>query len=155
MGPVAGPTHVDVVPRRAVRKVGPRSDLTRSTHIGEPCGQARSLGDGSRSFCSPYRAAHQPTGGDRTKNGGSNPPAPGSRCVEPPGGLSRRPGGFVFSANRGADPSRRRRFPSPPPPHAASPAPHPHSRGPLPPVRHPAPPLLQHAVRHHTQTPEN
>src|SRR5438552_18292436 len=30
------------------------------------------------------------------KNGGSNPPAPGSRCVEPPGGANCRPGGFVF-----------------------------------------------------------
>src|SRR2546430_8217081 len=49
MGPVACPIRVDVVPRRAVRKVGPRPDLTRSTHIGEPCGPARLLGDGSRS----------------------------------------------------------------------------------------------------------
>src|SRR6266581_2651932 len=63
MGPVACPIHVDVVPRRAVRRVGPRPDLTRSTHIGEPCGQARLLGDGSRSSCSPYRATHQSTGG--------------------------------------------------------------------------------------------
>src|SRR5438876_11151703 len=30
------------------------------------------------------------------KNGGSNPPAPGNRCVEPPGGANCRPGGFVF-----------------------------------------------------------
>ena len=30
------------------------------------------------------------------KNGGSNPPAPGNRCAGPPGGLSCRPGGFVF-----------------------------------------------------------
>lgn len=30
------------------------------------------------------------------KNGGSNPPAPGSRCARPPGGLTCRPGGFVF-----------------------------------------------------------
>ena len=34
------------------------------------------------------------------KNGGSNPPAPGNRCVEPPGGLSRRPGGFAFIMTR-------------------------------------------------------
>src|SRR5207302_316480 len=96
MGPVACPIRVDVVLRRAVRKVGPRPDLTRSTHIGEPCGPARLLGDGSRSSCSPYRATHQSTGGGRMKNGGSNPPAPGNRCAEPPGGLSCRPGGFVF-----------------------------------------------------------
>src|SRR3989454_8341641 len=74
MGPVACLIHVDVVPRRAVRRVGPRSDLSRSTHIGEPCGPARLLGDGSRSSCSPYRATHQSTGGGRMKNGGSNPP---------------------------------------------------------------------------------
>src|SRR2546425_4683925 len=85
MGPVACLIHVDVVPRRAVRKVGPRSDLSRSTHIGEPCGPARLLGDGSRSSCSPYRATHQSTGGGRMKNGGSNPPAPGSRCAGAPG----------------------------------------------------------------------
>ena len=30
------------------------------------------------------------------KNGGSNPPAPGNRCAEPPGGLSSRSGGFDF-----------------------------------------------------------
>src|SRR3989440_649717 len=96
MGPVACPIRVDVVPRRAVRRVGPRPDLTRSTHIGEPCGPARLLGDGSRSSRLPYRAAHQPTGGDGKKNGGRKPPAPGSWCAEPPGGLSCRPGGFVF-----------------------------------------------------------
>src|SRR5437588_10215466 len=67
MGPVACPIRVDVVPRRAVRKVGPRPDLTRSTHIGEPCGPARLLGDGSRSSCSPYRATNQSTGGGRMK----------------------------------------------------------------------------------------
>src|SRR5438876_11859173 len=70
MGPVACLIHVDVVPRRAVRRVGPRSDLTRSTHIGEPCGPARLLGDGSRSSCSPYRATNQSTGGGGMKNGG-------------------------------------------------------------------------------------
>src|SRR5437588_12101227 len=96
MGPVACPIRVDVVLRRAVRKVGPRPDLTRSTHIGEPCGPARLLGDGSRSSCSPYRATNQSTGGGGMKNGGSNPPAPGNRCAGPPGGLSCRPGGFVF-----------------------------------------------------------
>src|SRR2546422_2222360 len=85
MGPVACLIHVDVVPRRAVRKVGPRPDLTRSTHIGEPCGPARLLGDGSRSSCSPYRATNQSTGGGGMKNGGSNPPAPGNRCVGAPG----------------------------------------------------------------------
>src|SRR2546429_178332 len=85
MGPVACPSHVDAVPRRAVRKVGPRPDLTRSTHIGEPCGPARLLGDGSRSSCSPYRATNQSTGGGGMKNGGSNPPAPGNRCVGAPG----------------------------------------------------------------------
>src|SRR5438876_10779495 len=94
MGPVACLIHVDVVPRRAVRRVGPRSDLTRSTHIGEPCGPARLLGDGSRSSCSPYRATYQSTGGGRKKNGGRKSPAPGSRCAEPPGGLSCRLGGF-------------------------------------------------------------
>lgn len=94
-GPVACPVLADLVPRRAVRKVGPRPDLTRSTHIGEPCGPARLLGDGSRSFSPPYRATHQSTGGGRMKNGGSNPPAPGNRCAGPPGGLSCRPGGFV------------------------------------------------------------
>src|SRR3989449_11258340 len=31
------------------------------------------------------------------KNGGSNPPAPGNRCVGPPGGLSCRPGGSFFA----------------------------------------------------------
>src|SRR5437016_8550238 len=103
MGPVACLIHVDVVPRRAVRRVGPRSDLTRSTHIGEPCGPARLLGDGSRSSCSPYRATYQSTGGGRKKNGGRKSPAPGSRCAEPPGGLSRRPGGSDVSS------------PSPPP----------------------------------------
>src|SRR5712691_4459058 len=97
MGPVACPIRADVVPRRAVRKVGPRPDLTRSTHIGEPCGPARLLGDGSRSFRSPYRATYQSTGGGGKKNGGCKPPAPGNRCVEPPGGLSCRPGGFFFS----------------------------------------------------------
>src|SRR5207244_12130128 len=81
MGPVACLIHVDVVPRRAVRKVGPRPDLTRSTHIGEPCGPARLLGDGSRSSCSPYRATNQSTGGGGMKNGGSNPPAPVNRWV--------------------------------------------------------------------------
>src|SRR2546422_9411070 len=96
IGPVACPIHVDAVPRRAVRKVGPRPDLTRSTHIGEPSGPARLLGDGSRSSCSPYRATHQSTGGGRMKNGGSNPPAPGNRCAGPPGGLSCRPRGVVF-----------------------------------------------------------
>src|SRR5438132_5516051 len=85
LGPVACPSHVDAVPRRAVRKVGPRPDLTRSTHIGEPCGPARLLGDGSRSSCSPYRATNQSTGGGGMKNGGSNPPAPGNRCVGAPG----------------------------------------------------------------------
>src|SRR2546421_1147519 len=85
MGPVACPIRVDVVPRRAVRRVGPRPDLTRSTHIGEPCGPARLLGDGSRSSCSPYRATNQSTGGGGMKNGGSNPPAPGNRCVGAPG----------------------------------------------------------------------
>src|SRR5262249_35159161 len=43
-------SHVEMVPRRAVRKVGPRPDLTRSTHIGElgdPTGLSR---DGSRSL---------------------------------------------------------------------------------------------------------
>src|SRR5207247_865756 len=85
LGPVPCPSHVDAVPRRAVRKVGPRPDLTRSTHIGEPCGPARLLGDGSRSSCSPYRATNQSTGGGGMKNGGSNPPAPGNRCVGAPG----------------------------------------------------------------------
>src|SRR6184192_809391 len=97
MGPVACLIHVDVVPRRAVRRVGPRSDLTRSTHIGEPCGPARLLGDGSRSSCSPYRATYQSTGGGRKKNGGSNPPAPGNRCVGAPGGLSCRSGGSFLA----------------------------------------------------------
>src|SRR5438309_5480865 len=83
-------------PRCAVRKVGPRPDLTRSTHIGEPCGPARLLGDGSRSSRSPYRATNQSTGGGGKKNGGRNPPAPGNRCAGPPGGLSCRPGGFDF-----------------------------------------------------------
>src|SRR5579859_3049689 len=87
MGPVACLIHVDLVPRRAVRKVGPRPDLTRSTHIGEPCGPARLLGDGSWSSRPPYRATYQSTGGDGKKNGGRNPPAPGNRCAEPPGGL--------------------------------------------------------------------
>src|SRR2546421_2281412 len=96
MGPVACPIRVDVVPRRAVRRVGPRPDLTRSTHIGEPCGPARLLGDGSRSSCSPYRATHQSTGGGRMKNGGSKPPAPGDRCGGAPGGLSFPPRGVVF-----------------------------------------------------------
>src|SRR2546430_5502944 len=85
MGLVACPSHVDAVPRRAVRKVGPRPDLTRSPDIGEPCGPARLLGDGSRSSCSPYRATNQSTGGGGMKNGGSNPPAPGNRCVGAPG----------------------------------------------------------------------
>src|SRR5260370_40599751 len=97
MGPVACPIRVDVVPRRAVRRVGPRPDLTRSTHTGEPCSSAKLLGDGSRSSCSPYRATHQSTGGGGMKNGGSNPPAPGNRGVGPPGGLACRPGGFLFS----------------------------------------------------------
>jgi len=46
-------SHVEMVPRRAVRKVGPRPDLTRSTHIGElgdPTGLPR---DGSRGLCLP------------------------------------------------------------------------------------------------------
>jgi hypothetical protein len=47
--PVACLIHADAVPRRAVRRVGPRPDLIRSTHVGEPCGPARLLGDGSRS----------------------------------------------------------------------------------------------------------
>ena len=67
------PIHVDVVPRRAVRKVGPRPDLTRSTHIGDPGGLARLFGDGSRSSYPPYRATHQSTGGDGKKNGGASP----------------------------------------------------------------------------------
>src|SRR5438046_7299272 len=109
MGPVECPSHVDAVPRRAVRKVGPRPDLTRSTHIGEPCGPARLLGDGSRSSCSPYRATNQSTGGGGMKNGGSNPPAPGSRCVGAPG----RPivpsrGLLVLLSSHARSPARRR-----------------------------------------------
>src|SRR2546425_9879168 len=95
LGPVACPSHVDAVPRRAVRKVGPRPDLTRSTHIGEPCGPARLLGDGSRSSCSPYRATNQSTGGGGMKNGGSNPPAPGNRGVGAPGRPSGPPRGLL------------------------------------------------------------
>src|SRR5947208_3362074 len=109
LGPVACPSHVDAVPRRAVRKVGPRPDLTRSTHIGEPCGPARLLGDGSRSSCSPYRATNQSTGGGGMKNGGSNPPAPGNRCVGAPG----RPivptrGLLVLLSPHARSPARRR-----------------------------------------------
>jgi hypothetical protein len=96
MEPVACSIHAEVVPRRAVRKVGPRPDLTRSTHTGEPCGLARLHGDGSRSSCSPYRATHQSTGGGRMKNGGSNPPAPGSRYAEPPSGPCAASGALVF-----------------------------------------------------------
>jgi hypothetical protein len=44
------PVHVEVVPRRAVREVGPRPDLIRSTHIGEPSDPTGLLGDGSRSL---------------------------------------------------------------------------------------------------------
>jgi len=86
MEPVACFIHVEVVPRRAVRKVGPRPDLTRSTHTGEPRGLARLLGDRSRSSCSPYRATQQSTGGGGKKNEGVNPLAPGNRCAGPPGG---------------------------------------------------------------------
>src|SRR3989442_7369558 len=43
------------------------------------------------------------------KNGGSNPPAPGNRCVGPPGGLSCRPGGsfFAYPAHRESGVSSR------------------------------------------------
>ena len=54
------PSHVELVPRRAVRKVGPRPDLTRSTHIGEPSDPTGLLGDGSRSLCLPYRGRNSP-----------------------------------------------------------------------------------------------
>src|SRR5438445_9280126 len=115
MGPVACLIHVDVVPRRAVRKVGPRPDLTRSTHIGEPCGPARLLGDGSRSSCSPYRATYQSTGGGGMKNGGSNPPAPGNRGVGAPGrpivpsrGLLYFRACIFISTHHGLAPLRRR-----------------------------------------------
>src|SRR5437870_7023620 len=111
MGPVACPSHVDAVPRRAVRKVGPRPDLTRSTHIGEPCGPARLLGDGSRSSCSPYRATNQSTGGGGMKNGGSNPPAPGNRCVGAPGRPIVPSRGLLvlLSSHAPRAPARRRR----------------------------------------------
>ena len=74
--------HADLAPRRAVRRVGPRPDLTRSARTGEPCGPARLLGDGSRSSCTPYcgRPVHAAAAGRRTA--GVNPLAPGNRYVD-------------------------------------------------------------------------
>ena len=74
--------HADLAPRRAVRRVGPRPDLTRSARTGEPCGPARLLGDGSRSSCTPYRGrpVHAAAAGRRTA--GVNPLAPGNRYVD-------------------------------------------------------------------------
>src|SRR2546430_10506184 len=79
------PPRSTLFPYTTLFRSGPRPDLTRSPDIGEPCGPARLLGDGSRSSCSPYRATNQSTGGGGMKNGGSNPPAPGNRCVGAPG----------------------------------------------------------------------
>src|SRR5882672_371918 len=96
MGPVACPILADAVPRRAVRKVGPRPDLTRSTHAGEPCGPARLLGDGNRSSCSPYRATYQSTGGDRTKNEGVIPRLRVAGMQSPRAASYAVPGALVF-----------------------------------------------------------
>ncbi|KPK06512.1 MAG: hypothetical protein AMS20_04560 [Gemmatimonas sp. SG8_28] len=51
--------------------------LTRSARTGEPCGQARLLGDGSRSSCAPYRGRSSPGGGVRKENSGSESPDSG------------------------------------------------------------------------------
>src|SRR5213593_3291134 len=76
-----------MVPRRAVRKVGPRPDLTRSTHIGElgdPTGLPR---DGSRSLCLPYRGRNSPQVAAERRTKGASPRLRVANVSEPPGAL--------------------------------------------------------------------
>src|SRR2546428_12148876 len=90
-----------MVPRRAVRKVGPRPDLTRSTHIGEPSDPTGLLGDGSRGLCLPYRGRTSPQVAVERRTKGASPRLRVANVSEPPGGVSSRPGGFVFLRARG------------------------------------------------------
>jgi len=95
-GPVACPSHVDAVPRRAVRKVGPRPDLTRSTHTVNLAARPGCLG---MEAGAPVRPTERRISQRRRrmKNGGSNPPAPGNRCVGGPRAAYRAvPGASVF-----------------------------------------------------------
>ena len=79
------PSHVEMVPRRAVRKVGPRPDLTRSTHIGEPSDPTGLLGDGSRSLCLPYRGRISPQVAAERRTKGASPRLRVANVSEPPG----------------------------------------------------------------------
>src|SRR5467141_4289399 len=76
-----------MVPRRAVRKVGPRPDLTRSTHIGEPGDPTGLLGDGSRSLCLPYRGRTSPKVAAERRTKGASPRLRVANVSEPPGVL--------------------------------------------------------------------
>src|SRR2546428_6931331 len=75
-----------MVPRRAVRKVGPRPDLTRSTHIGEPSDPTGLLGDGSRGLCLPYRGRTSPQVAVERRTKGASPRLRVANVSEPPGG---------------------------------------------------------------------
>lgn len=79
------PSHVEMVPRRAVRRVGPRPDLTRSTHIGEPSDPTGLLGDGSRSLCLPYRGRISPQVAVERRTKGASPRLRVANVSEPPG----------------------------------------------------------------------
>src|SRR5713101_1780917 len=76
-----------MVPRRAVRKVGPRPDLTRSTHIGEPSDPTGLLGDGSRGLCLPYRGRTSPQVAVERRTKGASPRLRVTNVSEPPGAL--------------------------------------------------------------------
>jgi len=72
--PVACLVHADLAPRRAVRRVGPRPDPTRSARSGEPCGQGLAAWGWKPELPRPYRGRNSPCGGGRKKNGGSQSP---------------------------------------------------------------------------------
>ncbi len=65
-GPVACFALSDPAPRRAVRRVGPRPDPTRSARIDEPGGTAIRPGDRYRGPASPSRVQCSVAGGRRT-----------------------------------------------------------------------------------------
>src|SRR4051812_50181181 len=75
MKPVACFIRPDLAPRGAVRKVGPRPDLTRSAPIDEPGGMAIRPGDRSQGFTVPSeRRISQPVAGERRTAAAKPPP---------------------------------------------------------------------------------
>src|SRR6476619_1257070 len=97
MKPVACFIRPDLAPRGAVRKVGPRPDLTRSARMDEPGGMAIRPGDRTKALPRPPEAAYQPTGGRWKKNGGSNASPLDSPIGNGRLATTRRP--FFFSAS--------------------------------------------------------